>query len=333
MSPLLTDRPQSPPRSSRVVLAAATWAVGGAAGAAGGWVVGLVLARSLAGVQITARDFLTGQLEDYAVRLAAIGGGWGLLVGLVAGLVRREKQSFINQVAAGSVGAVGGAVFGLIGGGLVPASVAAVGRALPVELSSSLGWAVAGMLAGLVAFGWTQVREKPQPVADEEPDEVAEPVLPPTGEGWPRSLFVAAKWAIGGAVAAIGAWVVGLFVVRAVAGIGPLAQALRTDPAGSAVVLAGFAGASGLLVGATAGTRRGGADRVATGAVGGMMLGLIGGAPCPLAVAVIDPGVPLEVASSVSWAFAGLLAGLVAYSWASVPGGPGRRRRVWDDEA
>ena len=46
-------------------------------------------------------------------------------------------------------------VVGLIGGGLCPFPVAAFGRALPVELSSSLGWAFAGLLAGLVSYGWT----------------------------------------------------------------------------------------------------------------------------------------------------------------------------------
>lgn len=335
MTPLITDPPRSPPRPLRAILAAGTWAVGVAAVAAGGWVAGLVLARSLLGVHLVPSDLPAGRFAEFTVTLAGIGGGWGLLAGLVAGLTRRGEDYLANRIAPGGIGAVGGAVFGLIGGGLTPTSMAVVGRALPVEMSSSLGWAFAGVLAGLVVYGWTQVREKPPPATDEEPDEVVEPGVSLTGEGWPRSLYVAGKWALGGAASAACAWVIGLTAVRIFLGIGPLALALRSQPGESAVIAAKFGSGCGLLIGALAGLVRGGtgwdlgrrATAATNGAIGGSMVGLIGGALCPFPVAAFGRALPVELSSSLSWAFAGLLAGLVAYGWTAVTAGQERRIR------
>lgn len=334
MSTVVTDRPQSPPRPSRMILAAAKWAVVGAAVAAGGWVVGMVIAHGLLDVQLVTHDIPAARFVEIGVRQAAIGGGWGLLAGLVAGLIRRGADSLANRIAAGAMGAVGGAVFGLIGGGLVPVSVEVAGRTFPVVVSSSLGWAFAGILAGLVVYGWTQVREKPV-TGEDEPDEVVEPGVPPIGEGWPRSLFVAGKWAFGGAASAACAWVIGLIAVRIFLGIGPLALALRTQPGESALTVAGFGGGCGLLIGALVGLLRGGTGwdlgrrvaAMATGAVGGLMIGLIGGALCRFPVAAFGRALPVEVSSSQGWAFSGLLAGLVAYGWTTFTEGQERRIR------
>ena len=147
------------------------------------------------------------------------------------------------------MGAVGGAVFGLIGGGLVPVSIAAVGRALPVEVSSSLGWAFAGMLAGLVVYGWTQVREKPPPVEDEGRTRLRSRDRRRPARGGRGRCSSAGKWAIGGAASAACAWVIGLMAVRVFLGIGPLALALRNQPEESALIVAGFGGGCGLLIG------------------------------------------------------------------------------------
>jgi hypothetical protein len=320
MSTLVTDPPRSPPRIVRALLAA-DWAVCGAAVAAGGWVAGLVLARSLLGLQFAARDFPTGRFVEFTIALAGIGGGWGLLAGHVAGLTRRGAHRLGDRIAAGAIGAVGWAVVGLIGGGLVPVSVAVVGRALPVEVSTSLGWAVAGMLAGLVVYGWTQVREKSPPVADEGPDEFVEPGPPPVGEGWPRSLLVAGKWATGGAVAAAGAWTFGLLVGQYALGISILARPTKSKVEQAALAAAEYGAACGIVVGLAVGllaARRAGGyvSRGATGAVGGAVVGLIGGGLAPLLAVELRWWVPVEIGSALGWAYVGALAGLVAYGWA-----------------
>lgn len=156
MSTLVTDQP---PHVSRAVHAA-TWAAVGAAAAAGGWVAGLTLARSLLGAQLFARDLPADQLASTAVRLAGIGGVWGLLAGLAAGLVQPGDRGLSDRIAGTAMRAVGGLVVGLIGGALAPLA-ASFGRALPVEVSSALGWAFAGTLAGLVAYRSTRPKSRP----------------------------------------------------------------------------------------------------------------------------------------------------------------------------
>jgi hypothetical protein len=256
------------------------------------------------------------------VTVAAIGGGWGLIVGLVAGAIQGgDGRGLARRLAAAAAGAVGGMLTGLIGGGLGPFLVEALRPWLPAEASSALGWAFAGLLAGLVSYGWVRAWEGPRTAwaEVEVPGEVGAPGEEmPAGEGWPRAVVAAAGWAAGGAVSAAGAWLVGLVAVYFFLGIGPLIRALKDQPADAAVVLAGFGGGSGLLVGAAAGLMRGRGGRVAAAAAGGgggALTGLIGGGLAPVLVAALRESLPPEASSALGWAFAGLLAGLVAYGW------------------
>jgi hypothetical protein len=75
------------------------------------------------------------------------------VIGVLAGSVRRRPVA----------GAIGGLLGGLVGGGLAPLTVAAAGRGVSLEVGSSPGWALVGLLAGLIAYGRT--RPKPEEAA------------------------------------------------------------------------------------------------------------------------------------------------------------------------
>jgi hypothetical protein len=188
------------------------------------------------------------------------------------------------------------------------------------------GEPVAGLgvrrVAGLVGYGWSRPAA---PIALPDEDELPEePARPEVGEGWPRAAWTAAKWAVGGAATAAGAWLFGLVVAEYLLGVSPFRRALKGRPEEAVLTAAWLGIVCGLVVGMTAALRRTKADRGGrwaaggTGAVGGLLLGLVGGGLAPLSVAAFGYSLPAEVSSTLAWAFAGLLGGLIAYGWARV---------------
>jgi hypothetical protein len=106
-----------------------------------------------------------------------IGVGVGLPIGVAAGLLRGSEHRGRITTALGACGALVGALGGVLS--QLP-GVTAVGG-LPLAVTSSLAWVIAGMLAGLVGYGWSRWgAEAPEPE-----DEDGEPVQPPSaGETW-----------------------------------------------------------------------------------------------------------------------------------------------------
>lgn len=133
----------------RSIRRAMKWVIGGAVAAGGGWLFGLVLARlALAFAILTAP--LAGRLSETVVVMVAIGGGYGLLVGIAAGFSPHRSLWRVSRIAW----VVVLTITGVIGGGLSPLMVVATEGILPPPASSTLAWGVAGGLGGLMAYLW-----------------------------------------------------------------------------------------------------------------------------------------------------------------------------------
>jgi hypothetical protein len=115
-------------------------------------------------------------LTTLTLQLGTASAGVGLVVGVLGGfLCSRNRPA--NAIALG----LGGLLFGAVGGGLMPRAIYEAEGTMGPLASSSIAWAIAGALAGIVAtavFQWTR-----EPV--EKPDEDDEPREPePPAATW-----------------------------------------------------------------------------------------------------------------------------------------------------
>ncbi|MDB5312949.1 MAG: hypothetical protein JWO38_7151 [Gemmataceae bacterium] len=155
--------------------AAAGWGLAGAVGVGGAWVLGLVTARRILGVEVQA-SLSRDEMIAAAAVLAAIGVACGLIVGTTSGLLSRNTDR-TGTAARALIGALAGAA----GGGLSPFVVVAVGGWLPVEVSSALSWALVGLLGGVVGNYRDRRRARQNVIAEEadwSDDESVEDQLP-----------------------------------------------------------------------------------------------------------------------------------------------------------
>jgi hypothetical protein len=122
-------------------------------------------------------------VADGAAAWASIIGVVGFLTGLGVG-VARGLFFRGNGLALG----VGGGITGAVAGGLTPLAVLASDGVFSPLVSSSIAWAVAGLLAGLLGYGSGRSRAVPR------------------GE-W--QIVGAMRWGLAGAGCAAAAWAVG----------------------------------------------------------------------------------------------------------------------------
>jgi hypothetical protein len=144
------------------------WGLAGAAGTAGVWAVGLLLAKHL--LQTDATVIFSGDLHTLPFIAAGFGAAWGLVVA-VLGCVPIGRRSWLRAERFADVLAwcLGLPLAAAVGGALgVLAVIATEGRVWP-EVASSLGFSVAGLLTGVGAYAWSHRRSEPPD--DPEPDD------------------------------------------------------------------------------------------------------------------------------------------------------------------
>jgi hypothetical protein len=154
----------------RAALLAAAWSLAGAACAGGAWAGTLVLTRALFN-QHLGRE-LESDLATSSFTFGLICAWYGVVVGILAGIVmgRHDRAKRISLLA------LGGFLTGAVGGGLTPRAVHMGTGVMSPLASSSLVWALAGALAGLVARAVSGRVKRPPGPEDEEPVEAAHPV-------------------------------------------------------------------------------------------------------------------------------------------------------------
>ncbi len=216
---------------------------------------------------------------------ALLFGVWGLIVGGIAAIRKRRR-----------VGpALGIAATGAIAGAMIPFFVYFGHNSLPAELSSTLAFAVAGFLAGVVGC-LRNVRRTSEDVLVEN----REPK---------RSATI---WALACALSAGGAWALTAVGVEHFYTL-RIAEAMERTLAKSMTLRAGAGAAWGLLGGGFLGLRRGrNSSGVWRWLLGGMLVGTFTGIELSL-LPELPSAVPLLLTSTLAMAFAGLLAGLMAH--------------------
>jgi hypothetical protein len=130
-------------------LGAALWALAGAVCTSGAWALALVVAHSLIGV-----TFFSSDLVPRAVEVALFGAALGAVYGFGAGAAV-ACGGWRNGRRGGTLVA-GGTLFGALGGGTSVLAVAATSAHVHPLVSSSLAWAVVGMLAGWSGYHWSR---------------------------------------------------------------------------------------------------------------------------------------------------------------------------------
>jgi hypothetical protein len=245
---------------------------------------------------------------EHAAQIAAVGAGCGLVVGTAVGILLVPRRWSAHQGLAALVVGAAATVSGAIGGGLsvvLPAEF----PSLPLEASSGLGWAVAGLVAGFVGG----VGRRYWPEAD--------------GGEVPR----ATTWAITGALAGAAPAVGGVLLGESYAVLPWLAE--WSGRVWEAILYTAGTGAGvglflGLLLGLASGSRAF-ATRIGRGVRLGLLgafTGVLAGTLAPLLALGMEPFAPPAVAFGVAGAATGLVAGLIGYTWT-------RPRPVPDAEA
>jgi len=271
----------SKPSFGRTVLAASGWAFAGAIGAGMTWLASLAIARRLLADPLPL--IVRGNLSEFM--MAGVGAACGFAATAVADFVRYHR-GYHDRRADAILAWMGGAFVGAIGGGLAPLLIGAFAGVLPAEASSSLAWAVAGLLAGLLCYGRSR-------------------------RHGPTDTSLALAWSAAAGLVTGGAWIVGLLVT----GFPGVLDWPVTD---AALVMAGGGAGAGVIVGVAMGLLRGGEHRRrAAAALGscGALAGAVGGVLSQLPGIIADAKLLLAVTSSLAWAFAGMLTGIVGYIW------------------
>ncbi len=222
----------------------------------------------------------------FASRLFAISfGAWGLIVGGAAAIGKQRGVAPAFGVAA--TGAVAGAMF--------PFFVYFSRDSLPAEVSSTLAFAVAGFLAGVVGCLRNGRRTSEDVLVENRKPK--------------RSATI---WALASALSAGGAWALTAVGVEHFYNL-HVAEAIEQSLGESMTFRAGAGAAWGLLGGGLLALGRGsGAGRASSWLLGGALLGTFTGIELSL-LPELPPTVPLLLTSTLAMAFAGLLAGLMAH--------------------
>lgn len=165
-------------RGARVAL---RWALAGAVCAGAIWSGTLFVLLSGAEFSV-----ISTTLTGHTLAVALLFGGFASVVGLAAGafvgLLRGGQERGTVAVIFSTIGAL----FGIVGGGLsVPAVVALATRLHPI-ISSSLAWALAGLIAGFIGYDWSQWAQPAAPPADETEEEISKEreAAPPRRVEW-----------------------------------------------------------------------------------------------------------------------------------------------------
>lgn len=264
-------------------------------------------------------DSATFPVEFTVAEAAALGGGYGFLVGAaIAVLPRRRAATVLTWGAwSGFSAAVGGAL-----------SVVAISLGhgvLPPEVASALGFSVAGILLGIGGCVW-HVRETG-----------AGGITPRPRAAPPWTVLGATGWALAGAALAAGSWVLGLALGRLTMGVDFADNSWYAAETAWAVTAGG---GFGLLVGASAGaclgTRgRGFSNRLEAslfcGAVAAIATALGG-----LSVSAVVNwlvALPPVLSSALGFSAAGLLLGLGGYAWSRANVAATEAEDILDEEA
>jgi hypothetical protein len=271
----------SKPGLGRSALAAFGWAIAGAIGGGISWLASLAIARRL----LTDPLPLIGPGKFTEIVMAGVGAACGFLSTAVADFVR-YLRGHRDQRADALLAWLGGAFVGAIGGGLTPLLIGAFAGVLPADASSSLAWSIAGLLAGLLCYGRSRLHG-------------------PTGTS------LALAWSAAAGLVTGAAWIVGLLVTG-------FPGVLNWPVTDAALVMAGGGAGVGVIVGVAMGLLRGGEHRRRAATVlgtCGAMAGALGGVLSQLPGIIADAKLLLAVTSSLAWAFAGMLTGVVGYVW------------------
>ncbi|AMV24139.1 hypothetical protein VT84_07065 [Gemmata sp. SH-PL17] len=138
------------------------WGLAGAICAGGGWAG--VLTVLIFGFPF---GVISTELTDHTILISLLLGGFssiaGLIAGAVAGLLRGGSE---RDTVAATFGAIG-VLMGVIGGGLSVPAVVALSEWLHPIVSSSIPWALAGLIAGLIGYDWSQWEQPSVPFAGE----------------------------------------------------------------------------------------------------------------------------------------------------------------------
>jgi hypothetical protein len=136
-------------QASRWLWIALTAAVAGGAGA-----LGIAPSRD-----VWRHLFLGADVYDQVVAATTFVGVLGVAVGGICGAVAGVVHGAVTgsawrAVVSMPVGVVVGVVFGAIGGALTPLLIYTLRETLPPEGAAGLAWAIAGALAGWLAYEW-----------------------------------------------------------------------------------------------------------------------------------------------------------------------------------
>lgn len=158
------DAPAKRPR--RGALAALWWAFAGAVCAGGFWALTFLALFSLRELA-TAHNDIVGHTLSAALLLGTLSVVTGLVTGVFVGLLRGGDERGTAAIALGMIGVL----TGIIGGGLSAPAVVALGEWLHPLVSSSLAWALAGLIAGLLGYEWSRWMHPPAEPTDESESE------------------------------------------------------------------------------------------------------------------------------------------------------------------
>jgi hypothetical protein len=144
---------------------AATWGLSVGVFAAAVWLGELGLLRLLPAPFTIGPLLVRGDVIEVAGLFAVAAGGIGLVVGATFGMIFGTPSRLTSGLARG----LGFAAVGAVGGGLFPLVGAATSRWLPQALSSALTWGVVSGVAAAIASFWSRRQRPEQEVEAEYP--------------------------------------------------------------------------------------------------------------------------------------------------------------------